>query len=419
MHHTNISSRRRVLMGAILAVFATTVALQPDVARAQAKETLSFAAVTFSEAGRGERLKAWVEKFNKSQSVAEVQPIAIPFSSFAKTVFTQMGGGAGPDLVRMDGIDYYAAVQSKSVLPLDDLLKGGNYKFTAPDKYMIVDGKRYGVPFEISNYVMLYNPALLKGSKPPSNFDELLATTKAATGNGVYGYAYRATMAEGNGFWQDLCNFVYGFGGRWSDAQGNLTLNDAKVIEGVAAYKKIYDAGVIPKGADAATYRRMFWENKVAIEVDNGGVAGIFTQQAPDLAFAAAPSPFPTRAQGMVLTALTINANTKHKAAAEDFIKWTLQPENQKDLQDLLGASNVATVIERSPEMVAKRPWLKVYDDQAANSVPQLVKGLEVKTPEIQQIVLEHVLKVLQGGEDPKKAMDDAQRLALSRVLRK
>ncbi|HEY3048938.1 MAG TPA: sugar ABC transporter substrate-binding protein, partial [Polaromonas sp.] len=88
-------------------------------------------------------------------------------------------------------------------------------------------------------------------------------------------------------------------------------------------------------------------------------------------------------------------------------------------LQQLLGASNVATVIERSPEMMAKRPWLKVYDDQAANSVPQLVQGLEVKTPEIQQIVLEQVLKVLQGGVDPKKAMDDAQRTALSRVLRK
>ncbi|MDP9898061.1 ABC transporter substrate-binding protein [Variovorax ginsengisoli] len=417
MHTLSIPSRRRALFGAV--AVAAMVAGRPEVALAQPRETLTFAAVTFSEAGRGERLKAWVEKFNKSQATVEIQPIAIPFGSFAKTVFTQMGGGAGPDLVRMDGIDYYAAVQSKSVLPLDDLLKGGGYRFTAPDKYMFIDGKRYGVPFELSNYVMLYNPALLKGGKPPANFDEFLAATKAATGNGIYGYAYRATMAEGNGFWQDVCNFVYGFGGRWSDAQGNLTLNDPKVVEGVTAYKKVYDAGVIPKGADASTYRRMFWERKVAIEIDNGGVAGIFSQQAPELAFEAAPSPFPTRAQGMVLTALTINSNTKHKAAAEAFIKWTLQPENQKDLQELLGASNVATVIERSPELVAKRPWLKVYDDQSAHSVPQLVQGLEVKTPEIQQIVLEQVLKVLQGGVDPKKAMDDAQRLVSSRVLRK
>jgi multiple sugar transport system substrate-binding protein len=51
--------------------------------------------------------------------------------------------------------------------------------------------------------------------------------------------------------------------------------------------------------------------------------------------------------------------------------------------------------------------------------VPQLVGGLETKTPEIQQIVLEQVLKVLQGNMDPKRAMDDAQKMVQSRVLRK
>jgi multiple sugar transport system substrate-binding protein len=402
----------------LLAAALSTVWV-PTAALAQSKEVVTFAGVTFSEAGRGDRLKAWVEKFNKSQNAIEVQPIAIPFSSFAKTVFTQMGGGAGPDLVRFDLIDFYAAVQGQRVLPMDDAVKGGNYKFSAPDKYLTVGGKRYGVPFEISNYVLLYNPTLVKGGKAPASFDEFLASAKSATGNGVYGYAYRATMAEGPGYWQDLCNFVYGFGGRWSDAQGNPTLNDPKVVEGVAAYKKVYDAGVTPKGTDAATYRRMFWERKLAMEVDNGGVAGIFSQQAPDLPLAAAPSPFPTRAQGLILAPLTINANTKHKAAAETFLKWVLQPENQKELQTLLGASNVATVVERSAEDLAKKPWLKVYDEQTPHSVPQLVQGLELKTPEIQQVVLEQVLKVLQGGMDPKKAMDDAQQQVVSRVLRK
>ncbi len=47
------------------------------------------------------------------------------------------------------------------------------------------------------------------------------------------------------------------------------------------------------------------------------------------------------------------------------------------------------------------------------------MQGQELKTPEIQQVVLEHVLKVLQGGADPKKTMDDAQQQALTRVIRK
>ena len=169
-------------------LFALPAASLPSAAIAQSKEVITFAAVTFSEAGRGDRLKAWVDKFNKSQSAIEVQPVALPFSSFAKTIFTQMGGGEGPDLVRFDQIDYYAAVAANRILQLDEAINDRDYKFTAPDKYLKVGGKRFGTPFEISNYVLLYNPTLLKDGKAPTNFDEFIATAKAATGNGVYGY---------------------------------------------------------------------------------------------------------------------------------------------------------------------------------------------------------------------------------------
>jgi multiple sugar transport system substrate-binding protein len=411
-------TRRAFVAGAAASLVLATSATFSG-AFAQSKTVLTFAGATFAEAGRGDRLRAWVDKFNKSQDKIEVQPIAIPFSTLANTVFTQMGGGGGPDLVRFDQIDFYAAVPANRLLPFDDDIKDSDYKLSAPNDYLKVSGKRYGVAFEISNYVLLYNKTLLKDGKAPATFDEFLAVAKAATGGGTFGFAFRATMAERAGFWQDVCNFVFGFGGRFSDDKGNPTLNSPKVVDGVAAYKKVYDLGATPKGADAATYRRMFWEGKLAMEVDNGGVAGIFNQQAPNLPLAAAPSPFPTRAQGLILAPLTVNANTKHKDAAFTFVKWTLQPENQKELQDILGASSVATKVDRSPQDIAARPWLQVFDDQTPNSVPQLVLGLETKTPEIQQIVLEQVLKVLQGGVAPQKAMDEAQQLVLSRVLRK
>src|SRR6516225_7160625 len=253
-----MSQRFSRMLGISAVVAATLIAACGlTSAFAQSKEVLTFVGVTFSEAGRGDRLKAWVETFNKSQDKIEVQPVALPFATMANTVLTQMGGGAGQDLVRFDQIDFYAAVAANRILPLDDVIRDGDYKFTAPDRYLKVGGKRYGIPFEISNYVLLYNKTLIKDGKAPSTFDEFLQSAKAATENGVYGFAYRATMAERPGFWQDLCNFVYGFGGRWSDDSGKPTVNDPKVIEGVTAYKKMYDLGATPKGTDASTYRRM------------------------------------------------------------------------------------------------------------------------------------------------------------------
>ncbi|MQB44945.1 sugar ABC transporter substrate-binding protein [Rhizobium sp. ICMP 5592] len=409
-----LSGGMRISVG--LVVSALALAAMAGSAFAQAKETITFAAAMFSEAGRGDRAKAWVDKFNKSQAKVEVQPIAIPFSSFANTVFTQMGGGGGPDIIRFDQIDYFAAVPSGRILPLNDVIKDGDYKFTAPDKYLKVDGKRYGVIFDTTGYAMLYNKGLLKDGVP-TTFDAFLETAKKMTGNGQFGYAYRATMAERAGFWQDLCNYVFGFGGRWSK-DGKLTVNSPEVVAGVAAYKKAYDLDITPKGADAATYRRMFWEGKVAMEIDNGGVAAIFHQNSPNLAFAAAPSPFPTSAQGLIMTMLSINANTKHKDAAVAFLKWALEPENQKELSTAMGTL-IGTVVDRTPEENAAQPWLAVYDKQVENAVPQLVMGMETKTPEIQQIVLENVLKVLQGGTDPQEAMDTAQKLIERRVLRR
>lgn len=408
---------RRLQRAALLAsaVVSSIVFAAPFVAgAATAKETITFAAAVFAEAGRGDAMRAWVDGFNKSQDAVEVDPVAIPFSSFANTVFTQMGGGGGPDLMRLDQTDYFAAVPSGKLVDLDGLIDTSKIDFIAPDKYVKVDGKRYGFIFEATGYALLYNPALQP--TPPSNFDEFLAAAKADTKDGNFGYAYRTTMAERAGFWQDVCNYVYGFGGNWS-ADGKLTLNSPAVVRAITAYKQVYDAGITPKGADAATYRRMFWENKVAMEIDNGGVAAIFHQNSPNLQFKVASSPFPHPEQGLIMTMLAVNANSTHKDAAVDFIKWAYQPQNQQTLAQALGTA-VGTNIQFAPTQLAEQPWLADYQKQMAHGVPQLVMGFETKTPDIQQIVLEQVLKVLQGGMDPQQAMNQAQRDAEHRVAR-
>ena len=81
-----------------------------DQAFAQAKTVLTFAGVTFSEAGRGDRLKAWVEKFNKSQDKIEVQPLALPFATLANTVVgSNIGVGITPAMYRSATIRRTAA----------------------------------------------------------------------------------------------------------------------------------------------------------------------------------------------------------------------------------------------------------------------------------------------------------------------
>lgn len=396
------------LMPLKLTVLAGLTAMAVTVPQVSfARDVVTFAAASFAEPGRGDKMRAWVDEFNKSQDKVEVKPVAIPFSSFVSTIFTQMGGGSGPDLVRFDLPEFYAASEAGRIAPMDAYIKDSDFKFGPADRYMRINGKRYGVVFEVSNYAMVYNKALVK--QPPKNFDEFLAAAKSATHDGNFGFAYRATMAERGGMWYDLSNFVYGFGGRWSSDDGKPTLNSPEVVAGVKAYKQVYDAGIIPKGADASTYRRMFAQGKLGMEIDNGGVAANLATEGKDITMGATPSPFPHPQQTMILAPITLNANSKHQAAAASFLKWMLGAGPQAELQQIHGASSVAIVVPRSEAELKKWPWISVYDEQTKNSVPPLPKGLETKSPEIQLVVIQQVIKVLQNGMDAQQAMDEAQ----------
>ncbi|MCL3861610.1 sugar ABC transporter substrate-binding protein [Actinotalea sp. K2] len=375
--------------------------------------TLTFAAVTFTETGRGEALEAWLDGFNTSQDAVRVEPAGIPFATFSQTVLTQIGGGEGPDLIRFDQADFVQAASAGLLEPLEDHIDFGQYDLIeGPDAYAFVDDTRYGVMFDVASYSLIYNTDLVE--TPPTTFEDFLAMSEELTGDGTYGMAFRQTKEQEPGMMQDLYNYVYGFGGAFSDGT-ELTLNSPEVVEGLTAYQTLYDAEVIPRGADAATYRRMFAEGLVAMTIDNGGVPGILLGANPDLNIAAAPNPFPVESQGGIIVPITINAGSEHKEAAASFIEWMLEPENQVSLQEVMGAGSVATHTERSAEQLAAAPYLQVFDDLTDSTQPQIIEGFEAQTPELRIIIVDQVLSALHGEKTMQAAMDEAQEMAVAR----
>ncbi|NEE01885.1 ABC transporter substrate-binding protein [Phytoactinopolyspora halotolerans] len=376
--------------------------------------TLAFAASTFGDPGRGPQLQEWIDEFNASQDEIRVEAASVPYPTFGQTVLTQMGGGEGPDLVRFDMPEFEAASDAGLIAPLDDLIDVSQYELLEqPDQFMVHDGVRHGIIFEASNYAMFYNADLIP--EPPTTYEEFFDTAQSLTSGDIFGLAFRQTEAEEAGVWQDIFNYVYGFGGAWSDGE-NLTINAPENLEGLQAYKDLYDANVIPRGADAATFRRMFAEGKVAMELNNGGYATHLRAESPELNFDAAPIPFPVRSQGSILAPIVINEASSAKEEAATFIRWALEPENQVKLQEILGASSVATATERSSESLQDMPYLTTFDDLTESSLPQVVLGFEAQTPDIRKIVVQNVIAALQGQVDLETALDNAQEQATDLV---
>lgn len=376
--------------------------------------TVTFAASTLGDPGRGPGLQEMIDDFNASQSEVKVEPASVPYPTFGQTVLTQLGGGEGPDLIRFDMPEFEAAASAGLLEPLDERLDVDALDLLAgPDEYMAVDGNRYGVIFEASNYALFYNADLIP--EPPTTFDEFVDVATETTSGDVYGLAFRQTQAEEAGVWQDIFNYVYGFGGAWSDGE-NLTLNSPEVVEGLEAYQQLYDADVIPQGADAATFRKMFAQDKVGMELNNGGYAVATKNDNPELNFDVVRIPFPVEKQGSLLAPIVINTNSDHKDEAMAFIDWLLEPEQQVALQGVLGASSVATATERSAEDLEESPYLEVFDELTESGVPQVVLGFGAETPDIRQIVVTEVLAALQGQQDMQTAMDNAQEQATALV---
>ena len=376
--------------------------------------TVTFAASTFGDPGRGPALLDLLDEFNKSQDRIRVAAAAVPFPTFGQTVLTQMGSGLGPDLIRFDMPEFAAASDAGLLEPLDELIDVSQYNLhQQPDKFMFADGVRYGIIFEASNYALFYNADLIP--EPPKTYEEFFQIAKDLTNGDTYGLAFRQTEAEMAGVWQDIFNYVYGFGGAWSDGE-NLTINSPKNLEGLLKYQELYDANVIPRGADAATFRRMFAEGKVGMELNNGGYATHLRAESPELNFSVAPIPFPVRSQGAILAPIVINEASEAKEEAATFIEWALQPENQTSLQEILGASSVATATERTPESLSELPFLPVFDELTESSLPQIVLGFEAQTPDIRKIVVQNVIAALQGQVDLETALNNAQEQATDLV---
>ena len=371
---------------------------------------ITWANTNFGDPTEGPKLQAMIDSFNSSHPTIHVSEANIPFPTFDQTVITQLAGGAGPDVIRWDTPGFFQAAKAGLLTPLTKVIDAKKAGLRpAPDTYTIVNGTRYGIVEGETPYMLLYNKSLIQ--TPPTTFDQFLSAAKAATKNGVYGFGVRTTLPQAPGMWQDLCNYVFGFGGDWSNGH-KLTINSPAVVKGLNAYKQVVDAGVIPKGATASTYRSMMYAGKLAMEIDAGGIADNAANAKPPVLLGGAPIPFPVKKVGEILSMDAVSGTTKHPQAAETFLKWLLTPDAQHAILDASSTgTSAATSVKLTAAELKAKPLTSVFAKAGQSAEPQVIRGFEGQTDAISLVIVTKVIAALQG-EDMQKAMNEAQQQA-------
>lgn len=282
--------------------------------------------------GDGDALQALVTKFNESQN--EVFIDMTRTTSFGDMLQTSLPTGEAADLIllNMNDLNKYEGY----LLPVDDIWENTSLK--AEDfasGYMdlaIKEGSVYGIPFQISTYMLYYNKDLLAAAgieKVPTTFAEWTAAAekisalsteeKPIYGSGLF-YCY-------NGQNQSVMQrFGSGYmieGDAENGWKANILGNQA-FADALIWMKNLYDNGYNPKERDIDS---MMAAGQIGLMTNGGWLKGALDASGVNYGIAKLPTVTGEDQSAYSLGDLncfvvTSSASEETKKAAYKFIDW-------------------------------------------------------------------------------------------------
>ena len=230
-------SRRSLLAAAAAVAGAGALQLSPLLrSGAFAGQSLNLTIIK-PHAIAGEVLK----KLFQEQAGVTLNFTVIPYDQVHAQATLDVQSGAN----RFDVHDYWytsigALVDDKVVVDVTDLIERdkdkinpGDFIGSIYDAYTLVNGRRYGLPYDGDSHVLFYNTEILKrhGLEAPATWDAYYQAVKTITekekGNGIYGTAllgFKVPVIIVSSF----ANRLAGFGGRFlKDGRPDLLSEEA------------------------------------------------------------------------------------------------------------------------------------------------------------------------------------------------
>lgn len=274
----------------------------------------------------------------------KVKLTVVPADSYQQKVGTAAGSKQLPDVLASDVVyapNYAAKGVFQDLTARVDALPFKSSLAPAHIKAATFDGKVFAVPHDIDLSALFYNKALftkagLDPEKPPATLGEVYTDAKKIDAlPGVDGYFFGGSCPG--------CMLFTTWPMIW--ASGQTVINEAGTASTVdnpaaaqiyALYHKMYAEHLVPaavKNETGPTWVQAFGEGKIGIQ-PMGATTLQAMKEGPDLAVGVAPIPGLTGGSSSFVggDVLGISANSKHAAAAWDFISWTLSDQAQVEV---------------------------------------------------------------------------------------
>ncbi|MEV7693124.1 sugar ABC transporter substrate-binding protein [Microbacterium sp. NPDC089189] len=297
--------------------------------------------------------KLLAERYEEETGV-KINPVIVPYDEIGNTLALDQQSGANtidvaaPWYVSLGDLADAGAIQDLTDwIAEDPAIEEDDFISSIYDPYSLVDGKRYGLPFDGDTHVLFYNKEILERNgftAPPATWDEYVEQSRVITENesadGVYGnviFGQKSPLILGASF----ANRLAGFGGEFVDADGAPVINSP---EAVAAAQSLADslASAYPTPAETAFGEgNSAWYAGNAAFIENWTDLGVGSQTNPDSTvkdkWGVTLLPVGgdnTQPRASLVAGFTwvIAENTEKTELARDFIEWAASSEINEEL---------------------------------------------------------------------------------------
>ncbi|MDK4716847.1 ABC transporter substrate-binding protein [Rhizobium sp. CNPSo 4039] len=396
--------RRQLLLGAAGAAIGTAtlgvasgLGIRP--ARAADRTEISFASASFfGKEGLGDLVKA----FNESQSRITVKFIELPPPSSSTEVYQglvqQLARRNGtPDVFSQDVIWIAGFASAGWALPLDEYFpkdKRSDY-FPGTVAACTYGGKLTALPWFVDSGMFYYRKDLMEkhGGKVPETWADMatMAAEAQKAGDAKFGYLWQGKQAEV--LVCDAVEIIASNGGSILSADGKSSVigDDAAVAAIQFLYDTINKTKISPQNVlswDEEPSRQPFTSGE-AMFMRNWSYVYPIAQdpKASHVVDKVAVAPLPHFAGGKSSACLGgyqlgVNANSKKREAAIEFLTWMSSPETQTRLALNFGLAPSRPAIFQDAKLKAEQPFMASLQNVFTGATPRPI------TPQYAKVTL-------------------------------
>jgi multiple sugar transport system substrate-binding protein len=383
-------------------------------AQAQQK-VMKFVSWQKDERGVGDWWAAVIKEFEARNPGVKVEWTKVERGAYADTMTTLFAGGKPPEIVHLASFEFQKFADEGWLEDLAPFITAGrlDLKGWAGQDACMWKGKPVCIMMLYFGNIFAYNEEMLKkeGIAPPTNWADYVAAARKLTrdlnGDGIpdqFGTGHE-TKGGGGQYLSELMNYTLDAGGRWTDANGKVTIDTPQMIEGLARWKDVVKNGLTPRDLSAGETRQMFADGRIAMKLDGPWLYPIIQRGKAKDQIRIAKVPFdPPLGGSSNILAIPSEIPADRKTLAWDFIAIATSDRFQTEYATL-AASTPPSPRAKTDGAKAATPHfdLLVEMAQAASKagVDRIPRGLEIQYNEFAKMVMEEVQRMIIQDLDP------------------